>query len=52
LGAEFLEAPGSTQDRVLEHPEAYPVLHRDTRRALVPERFPYGLFYRVYGDTL
>jgi len=52
LGEEFLAALTSTQDRILEHPEAYPLLHRDTRRALIPERFPYGLFYRIYGDTI
>ena len=34
-----------TRDRVLEQPEAFPVLHRDTRRALIPQRFPYGLIY-------
>jgi hypothetical protein len=27
-------------------------LQRATRRALIPRRFPYGLFYRVYGDTI
>ena len=52
LGAEFLAALRAARDRVIEHPEAYPVLHRDTRRALIPERFPYGLFFRVYGDTI
>ncbi|MFQ5807626.1 MAG: type II toxin-antitoxin system RelE/ParE family toxin [Phycisphaerae bacterium] len=52
LGEEFLAALRSARDRVLEHPEAYPVLHRSTRRALIPERFPYGLFYRLYGDTI
>lgn len=52
LGEEFLTAITRTRDRVLERPEAYPVLHRDTRRALVPERFPYALFYRVHGDTV
>ena len=52
LGEEFLAALRSTRDRMLEHPEAFPVLHRDTRRALIPRRFPYGLFYRVYGDTI
>jgi plasmid stabilization system protein ParE len=41
-----------TRNRVLEQPEAFPVLHRNTRRALIPQRFPYGLFYRVYGDTI
>jgi plasmid stabilization system protein ParE len=48
LGEEFLGA--LTRDRVLERPDALPVLHRDIR--LIPQRFPYGLFYRVYGDTI
>ncbi len=52
LGDEFLAALRLAQDRLLEHPEAYPVLLRDTRRALIPERFPYGLFYRIYGDMI
>jgi len=52
LGDEFLAALRTTRDRVLEHPEAYPVLHRNTRRALIPQRFPYALFYRLYDDTI
>ena len=52
LGEEFLVALNATRDRVVEQPEAYPVLQRATRRALIPKRFPYGLFYRVYGDTM
>jgi toxin ParE1/3/4 len=52
LGDEFLNALRTIRDRLLEHPEAYPVLHRDTRRALIAERFPYALFYRIYGDTV
>ena len=52
LGEEFLAALGLLRDRVLEQPDAFVVLHRDTRRALIPRRFPYGLFYRVYGDTI
>jgi plasmid stabilization system protein ParE len=52
LGEEFLAALRLTRDRVLEHPEAFPALHRNTRRALISQRFPYGLFYRIYGDTM
>ena len=52
LGEEFLEALRVPRDRVLEKPDAFAVLHRDTRRALIPQRFPYGLFYRVYCDTI
>jgi plasmid stabilization system protein ParE len=40
LGEEFLAALRSTRDRVLAEPEAFPVLHRATRRALIPRRFP------------
>ena len=40
LGEDFLAALRFTRDRVLERPEAFPVLHRDTRRALIPHRFP------------
>lgn len=52
LGEEFLGALRVTRDRVLEQPKAFPVMHRDTRRALIPQRFPYGPFYRVYGDMI
>ena len=52
LGEEFLAALRQTRDPVVEHPEAFPVLLRDTRRALIPRRFPYGLLYRVYGETM
>lgn len=51
LGEAFLEALRSTMERVLENPRAFPVLHRDTRRIRV-RRFPYGLFYRLYSDTI
>jgi plasmid stabilization system protein ParE len=52
LGEEFLAALTSVRDRVLSHPEAFPVVHRATRRALIIRRFPYGLFYRLHGDTI
>ena len=52
LGEEFLTALRSTLDSVVAQPEAFAVIHRATRRALVPRRFPYGLFYRTYGDTI
>lgn len=52
LGEEFLAALSATHDRIVEHPEGYPIVHRNTRRALIPRRFPYGLFYRIVGDTI
>ena len=51
LGEEFPAALRATRDRVLEHPEAYPVLHRDTRRVPIRERFPYGLFYALTTEV-
>jgi|SRR5579884_1018274 len=33
-------------DRILEHPEAFPVILPDVRRTLV-RRFPYGVFFRI-----
>jgi toxin ParE1/3/4 len=52
LGDEFLAALQAVQDRLVEHPEAHPVVHRNTRRALIQRRFPYAFFYRIYGDTI
>ena len=52
LGAEFLAALRATMDLVLIHPEAFPVIHRETRRVLLRHRFPYGLLYRTHGETL
>ena len=52
LGREFLGALRTTMDLVLIHPEAFPVLHRGARRALVQRRFPYALFFRTDGDLI
>ena len=51
LGAEFLSAVQSTLDDVRTHPAMCQVLHRDARRALV-QRFPYGVYYRIYGEDI
>jgi plasmid stabilization system protein ParE len=51
LGNEFLAAVQSALDDIVAHPTQYPVIHRDTRRALI-HRFPYGIFYRVHGDAV
>src|SRR2546430_1014556 len=49
LGHEFLEAVQSVLTNVGAQPRAYPVIHRNTRRALL-RRFPYGLFNRTYDE--
>ena len=51
LGAEFLDALSAAASSILEHPAAYPVVHRETRRARL-RRFPYSLFYRRTQNTL
>ena len=51
LGEEFLAALRSTLTVILAHADLYPVIRRDTRRALL-RRFPYGVFYRVYPDVI
>ena len=51
LGEEFLAEVYATARLVLERPTVYPVVVRQTRRALI-HRFPYGLFYRVLDDTV
>jgi len=51
LGAEFLVEAGRAVGTVVSLPEAYPLLHRDVRRALI-RRFPYGLLYRTVDDVI
>lgn len=52
LGEEFLAALSALRGRIADEPSAFPILHRETRRALIPRRFPYGVFYRVYDDVI
>jgi plasmid stabilization system protein ParE len=42
---------GLGHDGIAEHPLRYPVIRRNTRRALL-RRFPYAIYYRVYGDVI
>ena len=51
LGLGFLAAVRSAVSKILEMPEAYPKLHRDTRRVRL-KRFPYSLFYRCYPGVV
>jgi plasmid stabilization system protein ParE len=51
LGEEFLAAVAATRESIVAHPAMYPVIHRNTRRALL-HRFPYGIFYRVYPEAI
>ena len=51
LGAQFRAELWAAVHRIRESPTAYRVLHRDTRRVRL-HRFPYGVFYREYGDAI
>ena len=51
LGEDFLLAVQAARDSILDNPKMYPVVRRDTRRALL-HRFPYSLLYRVIGEQV
>ncbi len=46
LGHQFLDEILATFASVSNAPLIYPVVHRNTRRALA-HRFPFGVYYRV-----
>lgn len=51
LGHDFLDAVEASFTRISESPLQFPILYRDTRRALL-SRFPFGVFFRVEGQTI
>ena len=51
LGAAFRHALDVAVAVVESMPESYAILHRNTRRVLVP-KFPYGLYYRVMDENI
>ncbi|MDH3514348.1 MAG: type II toxin-antitoxin system RelE/ParE family toxin [Gammaproteobacteria bacterium] len=51
LGSEFLEELDYARQSIVEAPQRFPVVKRDTRRALL-RRFPYALYYRIYPDRI
>lgn len=51
LGNEFLDEVLRTFGKISEQPALYPLLHRNTRRALTL-RFPFGVYYRVQEETI
>jgi toxin ParE1/3/4 len=48
LGDQFLLSVEAILDAIQRHPESFPVVHKQVRRALL-RRFPYAAFYAV-GD--
>ena len=51
LGSEFLSTVDDALQAIQRAPQRHPVIHRNTRRALLP-RFPYGIYYRTYPDLV
>lgn len=51
LGEKFLTEVNNTARHIASQPMLYQIIRRDTRRALV-KRFPYGLYFRLLGDTV
>jgi toxin ParE1/3/4 len=51
LGDEFLAAANAVMKSVVANPLQFPIIHRQTHRALF-HRFPYGLFYRIVEDQI
>lgn len=49
LGAEFLDEILSTCEVISENPKLFPVVHRNTRRAVI-KKFPFGIYYRTEDD--
>lgn len=51
LGDEYLDEIALVLRVIAEHPNRFPALHRNTRRALL-HRFPYALFYCVLDEQI
>lgn len=51
LGQDFLAAADALIAAIAEHPLRYPVIRRNTRRALM-RRFPYAMYFRIYGEVV
>jgi len=50
LGNEFRSEVSQVIERLAESPLIYQIAHKDVRRAIV-HRFPYLIWYRVFGDV-
>lgn len=46
LGQEFLDEVLATLNSISDEPLRYPLVRRNTRRALI-KRFPFGVYFRV-----
>jgi plasmid stabilization system protein ParE len=51
LGHEFLDEALRALQAIADQPLIYPVVRRNTRRALIP-RFPFGIYFRVDNSDI
>lgn len=51
LGHQFLDEALAVFSSISKMPLSCQIVRRNTRRALV-HRFPFGIYYRVEGDTI
>jgi hypothetical protein len=51
LGLEFAEEIYATITRIIQYPDAWSTLSKNSRRCLV-SRFPYGLIYQIKSNSL
>ena len=51
LGLEFVEEVYATITRIIQYPNAWSALSKNSRRCLV-SRFPYGVIYQIKSHTL
>ena len=51
VGLEFLEELYSTIHRILDFPNAFPILSKNTRRCLT-NRFPFAIIYQIRQDEI
>ncbi|MDP2208327.1 MAG: type II toxin-antitoxin system RelE/ParE family toxin [Bacteroidota bacterium] len=51
LGSEFVQAVDACISSIIKHPEAYPIVYKNFRRALI-RKFPYSIFYVIEKDTI
>ncbi|MDB9316035.1 type II toxin-antitoxin system RelE/ParE family toxin [Spirulina sp. CS-785/01] len=51
LGDEFLDCIDEVLNRINERPEAYAIVYRDVRRAVI-QRFPYIVYYRIVSSRI
>jgi hypothetical protein len=51
LGAAFTDEVRAAIHRILEHPKAWALLSKNTRRCLT-NRFPFGVVYQIVEDGI